>query len=282
MSAPLAFFLPDGDGFVATEATRGPWSPEHQHGGPPTALLVRAIERHPALAPGMQVARLTVDFLRPVPIARLTCRAEAVRAGRSVQNLTATLFADGRPLVRATALLIRTAPVSLGERLPPEGRAEDRALRPPEETAPFQFPFFRDLVGYHTSMETRWLRGRFGGGDAAVWMRQIVPVVEGEVPSPVQRLAVVADSASGVSVAVDPARYTFVNADLTLSLHRLPEGEWIGLDAVTTVEPHGVGLCRAALHDRRGPVGRGAQSLVIESRPVPVTRRQAPGGRGDQ
>lgn len=272
MSMPRAFFLPDGDGFVATEATRGPWSREHQHGGPPTALLVRAIERHPAVVPGMQVARLTVDFLRPVPIARLTCRAEVVRAGRTVQNLTATLFADDRPLVQAAALLIRTAPVPLPEGPAAEPRAEDRALPPPEETAPFEFPFFRDPVGYHTSMEARWLSGRFGGGDAAAWMRQTVPVVDGEAPSPVQRLAVVADSASGISVAVDPARYTFVNADLTLSLHRLPEGEWIGLDAVTTVEPHGVGLCRAALHDRRGPVGRGAQGLVIESRPAPLTR----------
>ncbi len=273
MSAPVAFFLPDGDGFVATEATRGPWSQEHQHGGPPAALLVRAIERHPAVTPGMQVARLTVDFLRPVPIARLTCRAEPVRAGRTVQNLTATLFADDRPLVQAAALLIRTAPVPLPERPPAERRAEDRVLPPPEEAARYEFSFFRDPVGYHTSTETRWLWGRFGGGDAAAWMRQIVPVVDGEAPSPVQRLAVVADSASGISAAVDPARYTFVNADLTLSLHRLPEGEWIGLDAITTLEPHGVGLCRAALHDRRGPVGRSAQSLVIESRPASVTNR---------
>jgi hypothetical protein len=50
MSTPPAgalppFFVPDGEAFVATESTRGPWSRQHQHGGPPAALLGRAMEQ---------------------------------------------------------------------------------------------------------------------------------------------------------------------------------------------------------------------------------------------
>ena len=63
-----AIFLPDGPRFVPTELARGPWTPEAQHGGPPAALLARTLEREPG-AEGMLVARLTVELLRPVPIA---------------------------------------------------------------------------------------------------------------------------------------------------------------------------------------------------------------------
>ena len=40
-----SFFEPDRDGYVATEATRGPWDPGAQHAGPPAALIGREIER---------------------------------------------------------------------------------------------------------------------------------------------------------------------------------------------------------------------------------------------
>jgi hypothetical protein len=79
-----AFYLPDGDGFVATEHTRGPWSPKHQHGGPPAALIAHVAE---AMAPELVIARMTVDFLRPVPIDRLGVRVETLRAGSKVQRL---------------------------------------------------------------------------------------------------------------------------------------------------------------------------------------------------
>ena len=90
------FYLPLGDGrFAATEHTRGPWSDQHQHGGPPAALLAHGME---ALLPaGVQLARITFELPRPVPIADLQLRAEVVRAGRAVTTLTAALttVADG-------------------------------------------------------------------------------------------------------------------------------------------------------------------------------------------
>jgi hypothetical protein len=89
--------------------------------------------------------------------------------------------------------------------------------------------------------------------------------VGGETPSPLQRLLIVVDSASGVGVVLDPARHSWVNADLTLALHRMPEGEWICLDAATTAEAHGVGVTRARVWDVHGPVGISLQSLVVEA-----------------
>jgi Acyl-CoA thioesterase C-terminal domain/Acyl-CoA thioesterase N-terminal domain len=265
MSTPSAgtlppFYVPDGEAFVATEPTRGPWSGQHQHGGPPAALLGRAMER--LSGGGALLSRLTFDFLRPIPIAPLTVRAELTRVGAKARRLRATLAAaDGTPVVQASAIALRTAPM-LSESV---GHG-DLAPAPPEAAAPFEFVFFVDAIGYHTSVETRIARGRWGQGPVAAWMRSRVPLVAGETPSPLQRLLLVADSASGVAVVLDYARYTFVNADLTVALHRLPEGDWICLDASTVAEAHGVGLTRARLWDARGALGVSLQCCLVEPR----------------
>ena len=79
---PDAFYVADGDAFVSTEWTRGPWDARAQHAGPPAALIGRAFEQlDPA---GFQVARFTMEILRPIPIARLHIEAKPVRTGRRV------------------------------------------------------------------------------------------------------------------------------------------------------------------------------------------------------
>jgi hypothetical protein len=221
---------------------------------------VRALE---ALTPAASLlTRLTFDFVRPVPIAPLGVKAEIVRAGAKVQRLRATLLdAEGRDLVHVTAVALRTAPT-----LPASLVEAGEPPRPPEESAPFEFHFFREKVAYHRAMESRVARGTWGAGTMAVWMRARVPLVAGEAPSPLQRLLIAADSASGVAVALEPDRHSWVNADLTVAVHRAPEGEWVCLDATTSTEAHGVALTRARLWDTRGPVGVSLQGLVIEAR----------------
>src|ERR671935_437952 len=250
-----AFYVRDGDDFLATVHTRGPWSPRHQHGGPPAALLARAIE---ATAPGFVVARITIDFLLPVPIDRLSVRVEPLRAGSKVQRLVARLLHAERVVAQALAALARTAPVALGS------PANDPPLPPPEHGRPFEFPFFNEPVSYHAAMETRLVRGEWGSGRVAAWMRQRMPLVAGTETSPLERVLVAADSASGVSAAIEHARFTAINADLSLSLSRPLEGEWVGLDSLSVYEPSGVGLADTRVHDRRGPIGRALQNLIVE------------------
>ncbi len=221
--------------------------------------MARAIEQAAGEPDALQMTRFTVDFVRPVPMEPLTVRVEQVRDGRRARGYAAVLSAGGQAVARATALVVRTEAVA-----PPPGPVQEPLLPLPGEAAPFQFPFFRDPVAYHTGVETRLARGVFGSGRAAGWMRLRVPLVLGEAPSPAQRVLLVADSGSGIGAAIDPARFVpFVNADLTVSLHRLPDGDWIGLDAVTALEPHGIGLTRTGLYDARGPIGEGLQGLVV-------------------
>jgi hypothetical protein len=254
------FFVADGERFVPSASARGPWSAQHQHGGPPAALLARAFGRQ--AGPTAHVARLTVDFLRPVPLAPLTVATRVVRAGARVQRLAGSvLAADGAAVIEATCLIMRVAPGSVA--VSPETPAPPV---PPAESAPFALPFMSGDEGYHRAMEWRLARGTWGRGPAAVWLRPRVPLVAGETPTPLECLVTAADSASGVAVVVDPARATFVNGDLTIALHRAPVGEWTCLDAAVTGEAHGIGLARARLWDTTGLVGRSLQMLLLEPR----------------
>jgi hypothetical protein len=255
-----AFYLPDGDGFTSTELTRGPWDPGAQHAGPPTALLARTIE-HCEPREAAMIGRITFDILRPVPITRVTCRAEVRRPGRSVELIEAALDADGETVMLARAWRLRTDDIDA------DAGREAAVPSPPADgaTRPF-FPTEHD-VGYHTAMECRFVEGGFTDvGPASVWMRMRQPLVAGEEPSPLQRVLAAADSGNGVSAALDFTRFVFVNTDLTVHLHRLPRGDWVHLAARTVVQPHGVGLAESVLSDADGPIGRSLQTLFVARR----------------
>lgn len=262
MSLPGAFFVADGSRLVATEHTRGPWSQGHQHAGPPSALLARAIEGAVADDPALRVLRLTVELMAPVPIAALDVETSVLRAGRKVRRIDATLLAEGRPVARATGLVVRAAPMEM----PPVALDPHEAPGPPEQGTPFVFPVFAFEVGYVTAVEARCVQGGYGRNPTAVWIRSRVALVEGEPTSPLQHVMIAADSGNGVAVVLDPARYSFANADLTVYLHRWPVDEWVCLQAVTAPEPTGFGLTASRLFDRRGQIGWGLQGLLIEPR----------------
>ncbi len=256
-----AFYVPEGGEFVSSELTRGPWDPGSQHAGPPAALIARELER--ATPEGWFIGRITFEVLRPVPIAPLRVEFEVVRPGRSVELLAATLLdRSDEPLVRAAAWRLAEQPTELPPGLP-------RADPPPGPDAAEEKPFFDTGwdVGYHTAMEYRFVSGSFLElGPATVWMRMRHPLVAGERPSPLQRVLAAADSGNGVSATLDLGLYIFINVDLSVHLHRLPAGEWVGLDAITLPEPNGVGLADTALHDERGPIGRALQTLLVRER----------------
>ncbi len=258
---PDAFYHLDGDHFVPSALCIGPWDPSFQHGGPPSGLLARAVERFEG-GEDFLLARFTVDMLRPMPLAPMRVKVEPVRQGKLVEWLEARLYGGEKELARASAVRIRREPVSIeqpnAEPLPPPS--------PPEGIAPFQFPFFPVAVGYHRGVEIRFVEGDWSKGPATVWMRTLRPLVLGESASGIQRLMVVADASNGVAPTMPLPTFTFVNPDMTVYLHRAPDGEWLGLAARSVPEPTGVGLVQSQLFDRSGEIGRSAQSLLIRPR----------------
>jgi hypothetical protein len=255
-----AFYLPlGGDRFASTKATVGPWDPRYQHGGPPVALLVRALERCEPV-PDTLLTRVSAEFIGPVPVAELEVSARVLRGGRRVQLVEAELTAEGSPVMRARGWRLRAAEQ---DGLAAEGGDSPPPL--PEWTITGPVPRFED--GYARALEWRTAGGSsLEPGPATVWGRLRGSVVDGEAPTPVQRVVAAADSGNGISWVLDWDRWSFVNVDLTVHLVRPPRGEWICLDSRTQVDPAGVALATTTLYDTDGRIGVGAQSLLVAAR----------------
>lgn len=258
-----AFFESSGAGsFVAGELTRGPWDPGAQHAGPPAALLGREIERLES-SEGFQVGRVVFEILRPVPIGEVRVASKVLRPGKRAQLVEASLGGESGELMRATAWLLRVGEVEM----PVEASAVDAPPPGPEAGHEPEFFATGQSVGYHTGMEWRSVSGAFRDpGPATVWMRMRHPLVEGEAPTPLQRALIAADVGNGISAVLEWRTHVFINVDLTVHFERMPEGEWVCVDAVTRPQPTGIGTAESALSDERGRIGRAAQSLLIAQR----------------
>jgi hypothetical protein len=255
-----SFFFPLGDDrWQATVHTTGPWDARSQHGGPPSALLGRAMQRCQP-RDDMIITRFTCEILRAVPVGELTVTARLARPGRSVELLEAVARADGREVAKASAWrVLRTAADAVPSRLPRPAAPPDG----PSMTAPDGW-----VDGYLSAIDWRAVRGGFTEpGPATVWGRMRYPLVPDEEPGPLERVLIIADSGNGASWELDIARWHFINPEVTVHLHREAEGEWICLDAQTAISPGGAGLATSVLSDLSGPLGVGAQSLLVAPRP---------------
>jgi len=250
-----AFYEPLGAGrYRSTAHTAGPWDPRSQHAGPPAALLGRALEGTEPRE-GTLLARVTFEILGPVPVAEVEVESRVVRPGRTVELLEAELRAGGRPAMIARAWrLPATAAPAAGEGAAPPARPDDPA--PP----PHDF-------GYGHAVELRFAAGGWHElGPATAWTRLKVGIVGDEPPTPLQRVLAVADSGNGISAVMSWDEWLFINPELTVHVLRPPDGEWVVLDAATTIAPGGAALARSVLSDERGPVAYGAQSLLVAPR----------------
>ena len=256
-------FFDRGDGLLEpTEHARGPWDEQALHGGAPAALLAREIERaEPGSA--MFVARITFEFLGPVPQAPLRPLARVVRPGKRLQIVEAELRADDTVVLRARAMRLRRGELAAGaterKQVPGEG---------PQTAVPSPFPEGQGTTGFHRStMEIRFADGSsYGRGPAKAWFRLTRPLVAGEEPTPLQRVVAAADFGNGVSRELDFSAFLFVNTDLTVNLEREPLGEWVLLDAQTSIAEQGTGLATSTLYDEHGRIGVSAQTLFVDAR----------------
>lgn len=269
-SIPPAPYLPTHrpDVFESTPLARAGWYEDGQHGGVVAALLGRAIDRVPTLAP-MEMARLTVELFRVVPVTRLHLATRVVREGKRVQAVEASLTdSDDLELARATGLKLRRADVELPREVEPT---------PPPHTLPEDIPDQNmeewgvgepGRILYHRqAVEVREVDGGFAQpGPGSMWLRMTRPLVEGAPISPLERAVVVGDFVNGLSRLSDSRRMAFMNADLTIHLARYPAGEWVGVSARSEWEPTGRGVAGGDLFDTAGVIGRSTQTLFIDER----------------
>lgn len=267
----------DPSTFHPTELTRGPWSPDAQHGGAPAALLATILDgidtddapRSGDDGAAMFVARMTFELLRPVPLTTLKLVTRVDRRGRKVQLVTASMLSADTEVARATALRMRRVelPVPASARpdlemppLPDSGKGS----QPPWERAEGQ-------IAYHShAVSHRFVRGTFAeAGPSTDWIRLDADVIAGEPTLALARVPAAADFGNGVSWSLSRSDgWVFINPDLTVYLHRYPCSEWVALEAETWPQAHGTGLAESRLWDEQGVIGRSVQSLLLDKQPT--------------
>ena len=260
-----ALFIPDGDHYRPTELTRGGWSDDAQHGSPPSGLLAAAVEAISTATP-MQVARFTIDLFRPVPLEPLRVETHVLRDGKRIQVAEAILLHGDIEVGRATALKIRTTDIDL-----PDVEREPWVQPPPPSEGTLVEGFWKfdsPLTRFHRdAVEIRTIDGSFmelGPGES--WFRLKQPVIAGQEPTPFVRLATLADMSNGNSQALDPEKYLYVNPDITLYAHRLPQGDWVGMRSAAHQHRNGIGLADTRVFDEAGPLGRINQAQLLDRR----------------
>jgi hypothetical protein len=259
---------PLGEKFTATDMVRSTWTAKIQHGAPVSSLLVRGLENC-APREGMRLSRVMIDLLGGVPAdGDLWVRARVDRPGKQIELVSAEMLAPGpdgepRPVARASGWRMATLDTSVVVHSP------EPPLRPLAEAANRNMEKDWD-PNYVHSIDWRWLTkpglGR-SDGPGESWLRPTVDLVKGEIMTPLQRLFAVADDANGIGTKLDMRRWTFMNTDLVVHVHRIPDGEWIGIRAETSYGPDGIGTTFGTLFDQSGPVAGIQESVLV--RPMP-------------
>lgn len=257
---PNAFYerLDDAT-FAATGATTSPWDERLQHGSPPTALVAHVMcARHPR--DDMRLARITSEFLGPLPVGTMHVRTRVARPGRRIEMLEADVESGGRTILSARAWRIA---VQAGGSVPPAATAPDAVPALPDAAPP---PGWLERFGYGEAFDWRYVSGGGAPGPAAVWTRPRVPLIAGEPLAALDRALLIVDSANGISGELPMGDWMFVPPSLSVALQRYPRGEWTLLEARTTLADDGIGVSSSRLADADGYFGVGSQPLLVERR----------------
>ncbi len=253
-----SFFDLDGRVYLGRAPARGPWSPDHCHAGPVAGAIAHAIET--AFGPGKDLTRLTLDLIRPIPVAGFTVDVEITRNGRRLATGSAVLTGvDGRIAATATATLIAPAPET---DIPPGPCPRPRLADADEGGFPIDFalhdlPFISDFV------KVRLPKGEdTSPGPSSLWMCT-PPILAGQAPSSFQRLCPLADCGNAISRNGDIKNFTFLNGDLTIVAHRKTGSDWLLSEAVSHWHRNGIGLAEARISDEDGPLASALQSLIV-------------------
>lgn len=251
------FFRREGELFVPNPISRGPWSETSLHGRVVIGLLGREIERRHG-GPDYVPARLTVDMYRLPDLSPVEVETRVVRDGRRIKVIDAEFVSGGVSMARATCqLLLRTRNPEGNVWSPPAWDAP-----PPSETPPP--PDDRGSLG--GMWATRPISGFWGSlGKRQLWMSEVRELVGGDPLTPFTRVAVGCDFASPFANAGDRG-LGYINTDVTLYLHRLPVGEWVGYEVVNHHATDGVAIGECRLHDETGPIGTASVAALAQAR----------------
>jgi hypothetical protein len=250
------FFRRDGELYQPTPSSRGPWSETSLHGRVVAGLLAHEIEQRYG-EPEFMPARLTIDMYRLPDLSAAAVSIRPIREGHRIKVIDAEYSVGGVSMARATCVFLRKSENPEGiVWTPPNWDAPKPSDLPPEEPR-------RNMGGMWA---TRPISGGFGTvGEKKLWMSDFRDLIEGQAFTPFTRVAVAADFASPFANSGDKG-LGWINADITLYLHRLPTTEWIGFEVKNHGATEGVAIGECWLYDEQGPIGTSSVMALAQRR----------------
>jgi len=250
-----SLFTLDGGIYLPTPWAVGPWDPNLIHGSSTAALFAYGFE---AQLPGAEwlLARLSIDIFRPVAVAPTSLRGEVVREGKRIKLADLFIEQGGVVVARAKGLMLlpgedAAAPAPGGN---PVGSWRDYPTAPDVAVG--------DRPQFNVDVEFRPTRPAASGPGFAVWIRVPYAILPDTPMSPTVRAAAVADITNAVGIWSLPDLRGFINADIDLTLHRRPQGEWICLESTGRPDARGIAVSSVNVHDEAGLLG-GASTVCL-------------------
>lgn len=251
ISKPAYFSLIDGV-YTPLSAAKGPWAEDMIHGGAVCGVIAHALEQQ-IVDLTLIPARLNVELLRPVKQAAVTINVTCARDGRLIKAFDAELIQNDTVCARAQCLMIQPGDQPEGERWTPA----DWNVSAPESFDPVP----------NLPRDTRLISGSLRSNQQRrAWVREVCDIVSNSAITPFQRIAATADFASPFSSS-GTSGLSFINCDVSLALHRLPQGEWVGVEVVDHQSTQGIAVGSCRIYDQTGHIG------VIST--VGLSRRKA-------
>jgi acyl-CoA thioesterase len=261
MSRMEAFFTAEGDTYVPGNLTRGPWG-QTMGGQVVGGLLGWALDSYGDA--DFRPARFTIDLLRPVLIEPVSIEFSIQREGRRIKLVDAALLQNGRVVTRASALFVRPSEEPDGAvwsppaTMPPVPASSDEL----DSETPFFIWSCSDTDG-NGSVGNPGIDWAQATRQKFAWTRLVRPMVAGHPLTPFARAAFAGDVISSLT-HWSTAGLRYINADYTVAISRLPEGEYIGLAAQNHYGNDGVATGTATIFDSRGPIGTGTALALAQ------------------
>ncbi|MGO1544553.1 MAG: thioesterase family protein [Gulosibacter sp.] len=257
-TSTAAYFTRESESvFVPTEHSGGAWRDDELHLAPVAGLVIQVMDqwRLQHKGAGMLISRVSLEVLGQIMREPMTLHTEVIRPGRTIELIETTATIGERAIIRGRAWLLQASGTAVIE-----GTSYEPMPNP--DTMP-EFDIQNTWPGGFISSLQAWASSPTAAGRGRAWLRSELPLVAGEVDTPLAHFARVLDAANGVAVREDPGTWMFPNVDFTLHLFRQPTGDWTGLDVTVSFGPSGQGLTSSVVHDLDGPVGTLQQSLTL-------------------
>lgn len=246
---PAHFVRREGE-YLPTTYAQSHWGEDHLNGPAVVGLAAQALESEFGTADFLP-SRLTVDLFRAARGVPTSIKTDLVRDGRRVRNAACELVQDGVTVAAATMVQYRRAQ-------PPRGAewSRESAFQPPGDIDPAGHIYLgSDGNGWTTAIADHQNAAR------KRTLSRLIDVVEGTPNTPFVRAVMAAEGTSLVT-NLGTAGVGYINGDLTVALARLPEDEWIGVEADAHWVAEGISVGTATLFDGVGAFGTGMVTAV--------------------